>query len=97
MQWHLLDVAQRLSFYATALLEGSVTPEYVEEDWPDWYHLVSAFVAAYGSEELQELEARAVFLRAIEEDENVSLTEADRACLKALEAWLGVYPEMRPT
>ena len=36
-------------------------------------------------------------LGAIEEDEDVSLTEADRAYLKAPEAWLGMYPEMRTT
>ena len=27
----------------------------------------------------------------------VSLTEADLAYLRALEAWLGMYPEMRTT
>jgi hypothetical protein len=27
----------------------------------------------------------------------VSLTVVDRAYLKALEAWLGMYPEMRTT
>ena len=67
------------------------------EDWPDWYVLAPAFVATYGSEELQELEVGAEFLGAIEEDEDVSLTEADEAYLKALEAWLVIYPEMRPT
>ncbi len=65
------------------------------EDWPDWYHLAPAFVATYGSDELREIEGGAVFLGAIEEDEDVSLTEADRAYLKVLEAWLGMYPEMR--
>jgi hypothetical protein len=48
------------------------------EDWPDWHHLAPAFVAAYGAEELQELESAAVFLQAIEEQGDVSLTEADR-------------------
>jgi hypothetical protein len=28
---------------------------------------------------------------------DVSLTEADRAYLKALETWLDMYPEMRTT
>ncbi len=92
-----LDVVQRLSFYTTALLEGSVTPQHIEEDWPDWYQLVPAFVATYGSDELQELEAGVVFLEAIEEDENVILTEPDRDYLKMLEEWLGMYPEMRTT
>jgi hypothetical protein len=54
-------------------------------------------VAAYGTEELQKLEGAAKFLEAIEKDDDVALTEADLAYLKALEAWLDVYPEMRTT
>jgi hypothetical protein len=38
-----------------------------------------------------------VFLQAVQEDDDVSLTETDRAYLKALEAWLDMYPEMRST
>ncbi|MGO9581813.1 MAG: hypothetical protein ACLP36_03300 [Acidimicrobiales bacterium] len=90
-----LDAVQRLRFYTSALLDGSITPDHVVEDWPDWFQLVSAFVAAYGSEELQELEGGAVFLRAVEEDDDIALTEADLAYLKALESWLDIYPEMR--
>ena len=92
-----LDAVKRLSFYTTALLDGSITPDHVMEDWPDWYQLVPAFVATYGSEELQELEVAAELLEAIEEDEDVTLNEADRDYLKALEEWLGMYPEMRTT
>jgi len=92
-----LDAVQRLRFYTSALLEGSISPEHVEDDWPDWYQLAPAFVATYGTEELQELEGASEFLEAIEEQDDVSLTEADRAYLKALEAWLGMYPEMRTT
>ncbi|MFZ2057940.1 MAG: hypothetical protein WAV54_11105 [Acidimicrobiales bacterium] len=92
-----LDAVKRLRFYTSALLDGSITPEHVEEDWSDWYQLVPAFVATSGSEELQELEGAAVLLEAIEEEDNVTLTEAARAYLKALEAWLGMYPEMRTT
>ena len=92
-----LDAVQRLRFYTTALLDGSITPDHVTEDWPDWYQLVPAFVATYGSDELQELEGAAVLLEAIEEDEDVTLNEADRDYLKALEEWLGMYPEMRNT
>ena len=92
-----LDAVQRLRFYTSALLEGSITPDHVLEDWPDWYQLVPAFVATYGSEELQELEVAAELLEAIEDDEDVTLNEADRDYLKALEAWLGMYPEMRTT
>ncbi len=54
-------------------------------------------MATYGTEELQELEGGAEFLRAVQEDDDVSLTETDRAYLKALEAWLDMYPEMRST
>jgi hypothetical protein len=92
-----LDAVQRLSFYTTALLDGSITPDHVLEDWPDWYQLTPAFVATYGTEELQELEVAAELLEAIEEDEDVILTEADLAYLRALELWLGMYPEMRTT
>ncbi len=92
-----LDIVQRISFYTTALLAGWINPKHVVEDRLDWYVLVPAFVATYGSEELQGMECGAAFLGAIEEDEDVSLTEADRAYLKALEAGLGMYPEMRTT
>src|ERR1035441_9375920 len=68
-----LDAVKRLSFYTTALLDGSITPDHVMEDWPDWYQLVPAFVATYGSEELQELEGGAEFLRVVEEHDEVSL------------------------
>ena len=54
-------------------------------------------MATYGTEELQELECAAVLLEAIEEDDDVSLTDADRVYLKMLEEWLGMYPEMRTT
>jgi hypothetical protein len=33
----------------------------------------------------------------VEEQDDVSLTAVDRAYLKALEAWLDMYPEMRTT
>jgi hypothetical protein len=92
-----LDAVKRLRFYTSALLEGSISPDHVMEDWPDWYQLVPAFVATYGSDELQELEGAAVLLEAIEEQDDVSLTDADLVYLRALEAWLDMYPEMRTT
>jgi hypothetical protein len=92
-----LDAVQRLRFYTTALLDGWISPKHAVEDWPDWYQLVPAFVATYGTEELQELEGGAEFLRVVEEHDEVSLTAVDRAYLKALETWLGMYPEMRTT
>jgi len=92
-----LEAVQRIRFYTSALLEGSITPDHVLEDWPDWYQLVPAFVATYGSDELRELEIGAEFLGAIEEREDVSLSKADLAYLKVLETWLDMYPEMRTT
>ncbi len=89
-----IDAVQRIRFYTSALLEGSISPKHVEKDWLDWFALVPAIVATYGSEELRNLEDKAEFLRVIGD---VSLTEADLAYLKALEAWLDTYPEMRST
>jgi hypothetical protein len=54
-------------------------------------------VATYGTEELHDPEVAAELLEAIEEDEDVTLNEADRDYLKALETWLDMYPEMRTT
>ncbi len=54
-------------------------------------------MATYGSEELQELEGATVLLEAIEEQDDVSLTETDRVYLKELETRLDMYPEMRTT
>jgi hypothetical protein len=34
-----LDAVLRLRFYTSALLEGSISPDHVMEDWPDWYQL----------------------------------------------------------
>ena len=41
------EVVMRLRTYATALLDGSITPAAVAEDWADWFDLLGAFVAAY--------------------------------------------------
>ncbi len=92
-----LDAVQRIRFYTSALLDGSITPMRVVEDWLDWYALVPAFVAAYGSDELRELEIGAEFLGATDEGEDVILTDADLAYLKELEAWIDMYPEMPTT
>ena len=92
-----LHAVQRMRFYTSALLATSITADHVVEDWPDWFQLAPAFVATYGSRELQELEGGAVFLRAVEEHDDVALTEADLAYLKALEGWFDVYPEMWTT
>jgi hypothetical protein len=95
--WRAFRVSRAAVTQTGALLDGSLTPDHVVEDWPDWFQLVPAFVAAYGTDELKEAEVASVFLEAVEEHENVSLDDAVRAYLKALEAWLDVYPEMRTT
>ncbi len=79
-----LDAGKRLRFHQRVpLREGFVSPDHVMEDW---YQLVPAFVATQGAEELQELEGAAVLLEAIEEKDDVSLTEADRVYLTVLRA-----------
>lgn len=90
-----LDVVRRLRHYTTALLDGSITPLAVAEDWADWYDLVPAFVAVYGTEELEELEEAAMFLEGPGIGDDTPLTEEDRAYLLALERELDIYPEMQ--
>ena len=34
-----LDTVRRMRFYATALLDGSITPAAVVEEWTDWFSL----------------------------------------------------------
>ena len=53
------EVVKRLRYYTSALLEGSITPAAVAEDWADWFDLTQAFVAAYAPEEVEELEEAA--------------------------------------
>jgi len=65
------------------------------EDWADWYSLVPAFVIAYGTGDLEDLEQDADFLVHAEEGEDVALSRGDRVYLQALELQLGMYPEIR--
>jgi hypothetical protein len=65
------------------------------EDWADWYSLVPAFVVAYGTGDLEDLEQDADFLLHGEEGEDVALSRGDRVYLQALELQLGMYPEIR--
>jgi hypothetical protein len=37
-----LDAVQRMRFSTSALLAGSITPDHVVEDWPDWFQLAPA-------------------------------------------------------
>jgi hypothetical protein len=88
------EVVKRLRYYASALLEGSITPFAVAEDWADWFDLTCAFVATYASEEIEGLEAGAPLINE-EVGPGTVLTEADRAYLAAVEQLLDAYPEMR--
>ncbi len=88
------EVVKRLRYYASALLEGSISPGAVAEDWADWFDLVGAFVAAYAPEEVEELEEAAP-LMSDEVEEDTMLTETDRTYLTSLELLLDAYPEMR--
>ena len=88
------EVVKRLRYYASALLEGSITPAAVVEDWADWFELVGAFVATYAPDEVGELEEEAPLMKD-EVGEDGVLTEADRAYLTAVELLLDAYPEMR--
>jgi hypothetical protein len=48
-----LDAVKRLRLYTSTLLAGSVTPDHLAEDWPDWFHLAPSVVLAYGTAQLQ--------------------------------------------
>jgi len=90
-----VDTVRRLRYYTTALLDGSITPAALAEDWPDFYDLAPAFVVAYAPEWMEDLEEEAAFLDGPEVGDDAPLTEADRAYLVALERQLDMYPEMR--
>jgi hypothetical protein len=92
-----LDTVRRLRHHTTGLLGGSVSPADVVKDWPDWYLLAPAFVAAYVPEDIEVMEEKATFLGAAESGWDVALTDADRAFLTALRLRLVMYPEMRMT
>ena len=87
------EVVKRLRYYTTALLDGTITPAAVAEDWPDWFDLVPAFVVAYAPEAVAELGEGPEFKDA--EDFYQPLSEVDRAYLMTLEPLLDAYPEMR--
>jgi hypothetical protein len=89
-----LALVMRLRKVTTGLLDGEVTPTKVAGDWPDYFVLTGAFVAAYGSKELEVLGRAASFPRGVE-DADVRLSEDDRKYLLALELELDSYPEMR--
>jgi len=92
-----LGVVRRLRQYTTALLDGSVSPTEIVKDWPDWYLLAPAFVAAYLPEDIEVMEQKAAFLKAAESGRPVALTGVDRTYLAALRLHLDMYPEMFAT
>lgn len=89
-----LDVVDRLRHYTAALLDGSLTPSAVTEDWEDWFDLVGAFVAVYVPDQLQPLHDISPLMEDPESAQ--SLSEPDRVFLRELERLLGMYPEIRP-
>ena len=90
----MFDTVERLRFSTNALLTDSITPALLNREWPDWFILVPAFVLAYGTEELVQLQDDAAFLRA---PDDIGLTESDRAYLRVLGLRLDEYPEIRTT
>jgi hypothetical protein len=92
-----VDAVRRLRYYTTAVLDGSITLTALHEDWPDWFDLAPAFVAAYTPEGVEELEEAAEFLEGPEVGDDDALTEAERDYLMALELQLDMYPEIRAT
>ena len=89
-----LALLKRLREVTPALLDVEVTPAEVTGDWSAYFPLAGAFVAAYGSKELEVLERAASFPRGVEEGD-VRLSEDDRRYLLALELELDAHPEMR--
>jgi len=87
-----LDTVAWLHQYTNALLDGSVSPAALAEDWPDWYLLAAAFVTVYAPGEVDDLEEQTTFLDAVARGEDATLTDADRAYLWALRSHLGTYP-----
>jgi hypothetical protein len=47
-----------LHTYVVALSAREITTETIAEDWPDFFHLVNAFVVTYGSHELNAASGR---------------------------------------
>jgi hypothetical protein len=89
-----IDTVQRLRHCTTDLLGGSMSPADVVKEWPDWYLLAPAFVAAYLPEDVEVMEEKATFLGAVERGWDVALTEADRTFLTALQLHLVMYPQI---
>jgi len=86
-----VEVARRMRDSSVELLDGETTPSRLSNEWPDWYHLIGAFVATYGWEGTDDLADAAPFL-APEEGAPDELTGADREFLEAVALQLDLYP-----
>ena len=71
----------RLQHYARALLHGALLPEDVDEDWPEFFRLVEAFVQVCASARLRRLRAQASLFEGWGDE---PLTDGDRAFLLRL-------------
>lgn len=79
------DALRHVQSYVVALIQGLVVPEHVHEDWPDFFHLVDAFVLAYGSPRLGHLTRLSSLFEGGGDD---PLTDGDRVFLVTLLAEL---------
>ena len=75
------DQLRRLRGVVRTLLGGGSNPERVHEEWPGFFHLVGAFVLAYGSPRLCHLQQRSSLFEGWGDD---PLTDYDRAFLETL-------------
>jgi hypothetical protein len=87
------DVVERVGHYATALLDASLSPTALMEDWEDWFDLVGAFVAVYAPDILQRLAEQSPLIGGEELPER--LGESDRVFLRELVRLIDMYPEIR--
>jgi hypothetical protein len=90
-----VQIVKGMRDYPVALLDGSITPVRLGQEWADWFTLAASFGAAHGWEGLDELEEHWGFLDEIDEAELVMLGPADRTFLEALVVQLDVYPAER--
>jgi hypothetical protein len=79
-----VETVEHLGRYAVAMAQGLVTPEHVMEDWEDFYDLADAFVMAYGTERLRQLDWDATLLDVAPDQPVAPLALADRVFLANL-------------
>ena len=82
---------RRLRHFAGALLDAEISPGRLAREWPDWFLLTPAFVAANGTLELADLASESGFRGKVEARDGASLTEADHNYLRALREALDEY------